>query len=174
MAIFGKKDKEMSLDELYKVIEGLGDEDKKKIKEKFFDAERDEVKAYANEEIAKDDAEEGRTEEAKKEESKAEAEKSEEMSEEGKVESEMEEGEEEENEPEPETEEHDEEEEDAMDARMTALEEQVGKVMEMLSRMTEKFDEGKAFGASAKGNYEERDESGDRAVMASYNRNYRG
>lgn len=92
MAFFSKeKEKKPSLDELYEILESLGDEDKEKIKERFFDAERDEVKAYANEEIAKDDAEEGRTEEAKKEDEKADEEKSESESEEGKVEDEVDE-----------------------------------------------------------------------------------
>lgn len=87
MAFFNKeKGKQPSLDKLYKILEGLGDEDKKKIKEKFFDAERDEVKSHTNEEIAKDDKEEGRTDEAKKEEEKADEEKSESESEESEVE----------------------------------------------------------------------------------------
>lgn len=179
MAFFNK-DKKPSLDELYKILESLGDEDKKKIKERFFDAERDEVKAYANKEIAKDDAEEGRTEEAKKEDEKASEEKSESDTEENKVEDEVDEsvGEEKhEDEEASESEVDADDEEDkakATDARLTALEEKVNALMEKLSAVAEAH-EGGAFGASARGNYEERsDESGDRAVMASYNRNYRG
>lgn len=71
--MFGKKS--MSLDELYDAYRGMDEDGRAKFREKFFDAERDEVKAYANREIAKDDAEEGRKEAAEAAEDKADEER---------------------------------------------------------------------------------------------------
>ena len=73
--MFNKK--AMSLDELYKAYQGMDEDGRAKFREKFFDAERDEVKAYANREIAKDDAEEGRKDAAEAAEEKADEERDE-------------------------------------------------------------------------------------------------
>lgn len=73
--MFNKK--AMSLDELYKAYRDMDEDGRAKFREKFFDAERDEVKSYANREIAKDDAEEGRNDAAAAAEEKADEERDE-------------------------------------------------------------------------------------------------
>lgn len=199
MGLFNRKP---SLDELFKILETLSDEDKQKIRERFFDAEREEVKEDASEELAEVDTEEGEEAEAKAEEEQAAEEQTESDKDEGEVMDEVDESvgekiadgeeppvteaEEVENEPveepapEPDPVEasvETEEEKDraaAYDARFKALEESIAALTEKLTALLDNADYGKAFGASAVGNYEDKEENGDRAVMASYNKHYRG
>lgn len=205
MGLFGRRP---SLDELLKMLAALSDDDKKKVKEALFDAERDEVKADEAEDLAEVDGDEGEVEEAKAEEAKAteeategeaEAEKAEEDVEgdgvgpvesdalplddeapaEGAPADEPMSADAPAEEPAPEAESGVETEEEkaraaAYDARFKALEESIAALTEKITALLDDADDGRAFGASPVGTYEDKEENGDRAVMASYNRTFRG